>query len=430
MKVIRSLGGAAIARSRGFLKKHGKVKLLLYGLPILALLWALGGALGFLGGVLQFLARIVGPLVVTPGGRFLVLNLGVIAFLWIFYRRFRFRFRRTLALASLKNFLAGLRATAGRDPGHAVARFKAAARWARLVPEEDMAKCLPEIPDILAQSQIRLALSLAETGALEDALRALLRARVSGASKETRRALEEAQALLYARHPDVLEETVEAGLRSAMRAHPRSVPILRELRDQLVRAGRFEEAAEKGSEIVPLVEGKTRETESRALSRLHLLVAGKAAEKGEAKAARLALRRAAELLPDDPFSALLLGDLEARAGNVAAALREWGRSPSVPALDRVRELLDRGELTPAEAIAGVPVAGSVAEVARHYLARGDVERARRAARIALDVAGPDPGSLVVLGDAAARSGHRDEAERHYAAAFAAVIDSPVPRDAT
>ncbi len=423
---LRSVAAALFSKTRGFLRRHGKLRLLLYGLPILAILWALGGALGFLGGLLQFLGRVMGPLLSSPGGRFLLLNFALLVFLWIFYRRFRHRFRRTLALAVLKNFLAGLRAVAGRDPGHAVVRFRRAARWARLVAEP--AKALPEIPDLLGHAQSRLALALADTGRLEEGMRVLLRARAGEMTRETRLLFEEAQALLYARHPDVLEETVEAGLRSAVKAHPKSAPLKKELRAQLVRARRFSEATEVGAEILPLVDGRAREEEARHLSRLHLLVAGESAERGDAKPARAALRRAAALEPEDPFSALLLGELEARAGNAAGALREWRRAPSLPALDRMGEMLSRGELSPADAIRGLPVAGSLAVVARHHLGRGDAERARRAARLALDLGGPDPATLLLLADAEERAGRAAEAARLAGEAAAAALTGSDARD--
>jgi hypothetical protein len=228
MKVIRSLGGAAIARSRGFLRSTVAWKLLLYGVPILAILWALAERSGSWAGSSRSSDGSSGrschagrPVLPRQSRR----ALGV----WIFYSASGSD-SAGRALAALKNFLSGLRAVAGRDPGHAVGLFKRAVRWARLVPDTE--KVLPELPDLLGQSQARLALALAETGELEEGMRVLLRARVNAMSKETRRALDEAQALQPARG--------RAGEAHGDPRHPRSAPLLRELRERLVRSGRFE----------------------------------------------------------------------------------------------------------------------------------------------------------------------------------------------
>ena len=110
-----------------------------------------------------------------------------------------------------------------------------------------------EYPAAGEDAKIKLARLAIADGDHDTALAWLTRVREKGLPRELRRSLVQLRVQASAAQGEVLGESVEAELRTALRKFPDDVPLLGLLRELLLRRGEIEEAAATQEKIVAVV---------------------------------------------------------------------------------------------------------------------------------------------------------------------------------
>lgn len=388
----------------------------IYAIPVILVLGLLSGALTFLSSLVNLVSRVIAPAFDSELGRLIAFNLAVILVVVFTWKRARRWLARLLGCRALQSYLSGLAAMARDEIPVAMSCFQ---RVVRIGKRVDLSLAVPEFPELRAAAHVKLALChqiqgdakestyWAETTPAQDLPAAVARDRSA------------VRALAYAGTPELLPETVEKELRSALSSDRKNLRVLRTLRDRLEATRRYDEAAELQEAIVGTVSGDQQNAEKRRLAALLVRKARKLIREGSGRKARTVLRKACETAPDYPPPFLLAGDLEAERGRLDAALTLWGRCPSLPGLDRVQGVLAR-ETGPAlpesesrRVAASLPVTGTLLALGRAALVAGDAARAGRAARVLLDRGVEHAAVYRLLGDAARTGGDEEAARRAY-----------------
>ncbi len=376
------------------------------------LLGVLGPWVGLLTKILSGLGRVLEPLLTSPVGRFLTVNVLVILLLWYLYRKFRARGRRLLGAWALDRFLAGLMGLASGRFRQGVRSFSAVIRMGRWV---DLREAVPEHPEILADARIKLALCHRELGEVARAMKHLELLKSRDLSPRMRRDLAEAKAFVYALSDQLMEETVDREIANALEQDPQNRRLLRLRRDRAEAVGDLPTAIAAQRKLLKTTPPPERPEARTHLAALHARNALRLYQAGREEEARAEIARSRSSDPALVLPNLLAGDLAVEAGEPRAAVREWARTPSLPSLERIRRLLREGVLRDEGDAAFVarefPRSGILLVLGAYYLEQGKLRKARNCVRKFEELGLANRYSAHLMAEILRAEGHAAAAER-------------------
>jgi hypothetical protein len=377
---------------RALLPKNPWLRVLVYALPFLLLLALFSPALDAVVRLIEVVGRLLEPLLQTTLGRVLLLlvsfTFGGMVAVWLLRRRVR----DMRAEAVLGRHLQAVGALVGHDPRRGRDLFRKVAKYRGAPPAR--------YPHVVADAELKLARQALDAGEVEQALGWLSRVIEPGLPDELLRSLLQLRVRAWRRQGEILPGALRGEVERALERFPHDYGLLCEQRDLV--AGDGDSAAlaaiqERVFQQAPPA-GQARERQRWVES---LLAAGAAAlASGERDAVKRLAKKLAGADKDGPSSGLLLGDLQARAGDHRGAIRTWGSTRSPQGLDRIAELLAAhpGVVEPRELLECCPLQGTLLLVARELARLGESARAERAAALAAEALGPTPTVCAVLAD--------------------------------
>jgi tetratricopeptide (TPR) repeat protein len=374
------------------LPKNPWLRVLVYALPIVLLLALFGPALDVVLKLLDFVLRIVEPLLQTTIGRILLLLLvftgGGLLAVWLL----RSRVRDMRAEAALGRHLQATAALVGFDPRRSRDLFRKVARYRGPLPTR--------YPHLIADANLKLARAALEAGLVEEALGWLSRVVEPGLPTELLRSLLQLRVVAWRRQGQLLPLALRREVEQAVERFPTDYVLLAELRDlvaadgDLAAVAAVQERVHKQAPPAAAAREKQRWLEA-------LQAAGAAAVRAaDRDAAKKVMKKLGQVDKDGPSSGLLLGDLQCQQGDFVAAIRAYGGTRSPVGLDRIAEVLrdHPGCIEPRELLECCPLQGALLLVARELARRGDLARAERAAKQAAEQLGPTPTVCAVLAE--------------------------------
>jgi len=385
------------------------VKWAVYALPVLVVLVLLGPVLGVLRELLKITSGLLLPLLKTPGGRFLLVNLLVVAVVLVVYWKGRSRLASVFAFVAMRHFLKGLQLLSSGFVRRAVPSFKRVIRLARWV---NLEAALPAYPELGADAKVRLAYCYLELGEPNQALRWLELAKKEKPPPAVMKLLRELRALAYFDHPKLARETGEKELVDAFRRDPRNPRLCRAMVEKLEEDGDHAQVLELLQRIHETAEGRDREREALRLLEHYYRRARELAESGELGRARTLLREARSVAASSEPIQLLLGDVEERRRNEEAALRAWAKVPGPAARVRVAELLSRFD-DPRDLLKRYPQPEVLIDLSVRLMDRGLHEQARRTLDKARELGADEIEIEKLLGDLAVAESEPMVARNHY-----------------
>lgn len=392
-------------------------RFLIYALPVLAVLVLLGPALGVLNQLLKLGVSFLTPIVKSPGGRFVLVNLLLVAVVLVLYAKGKDRIRSLLAYQGMKHFLSGMQLLSGGFTREAARRFTRVVRLSRWV---DFERVLSAYPEIVADAEVRLGLCAYRSGDLDGALRWLELARKRKPPAGVMATLREVRAIVYHEHPTLADETAWKELDEASRKDPSNVRVNRVMLERAEAEGDAIRALDMLRRIHAATEGDDRRAAGDRLVAYLYERARAFHERGEHGQARGLLKEAEGVRPGSESVHLLLGDVELARGNEAAALKAWAVAPGPASRSRVARLLEAGA-DPRQVLARYPHAEVLLDVARRLIGRGAHAQAARTLEKAAAV-GADPVEVEkLLGDVSHASADDERARLHYLRAMTRVF---------
>jgi tetratricopeptide (TPR) repeat protein len=400
--LLRRAAGAPV---RALMPKSAWGKLIVISIPILLLLAFLEPVVNLLSRVVDLFARVLSPLVQDPTGRLVLVSALLAAAAAIAFSLLRGRIRAFRGGLLLRRHLEGVGLfVLGQDKrARELLRKVASARGP-----------LPSVYPVVAQDAcLKLARLALAAGHADQAMAWLARVREKGLPRELRRSLHQLRAHAFAAEAEVLPESLEAELRASLEAFKGDRVLLRHLREVVSRRGDLDAAAEIQERIAAVAPPPALGEERDRLF-TDLLAAGRAALlRGDTDRARAVAKKARSLDPEADGPRILQGEIKLAAGDLRAAVREWGRIRSAAGIERIARALDEqpGALQPREILECCPTEGGLLVVARELSRLGEHRKALRAARRAARVLGPSPSVAAVLAEVLRRSGQEVEADR-------------------
>lgn len=377
---------------RALLPKNPWLRVLVYALPFVLLLALFGPALEVVLKLLDFVLRIVEPLLQTTLGRILLLlvvfTLGGLFTFWLL----RNRVRTLRGEAVLGRHLQALSALVGSDTRRSRELFRKVVRYRGPLPER--------YPHVLADAHLKLARLALAAGHDDEALGHLARVVEPGLPDELLRSLLQLRVRAWKRQGELLPAALRREVETALQRFPKDYVLLGELRD-LAAAERDHEALLSLQEKVQKQAPPAEQPREKQRWLDALVEAGAAAlAAGDRDAARKCAKKLAQVDKDGPSSGLLFGDILRAAGDHRGAIKTWGATRSPAGLDRIAELLadHPGCVEPRELLECCPLQGTLLLVARELARVGETQRAERAARVAAETLGPTPTVCAVLAD--------------------------------
>jgi len=365
-----------------------------------------------LGAIKDMWTLVLIPILDNPVGRFLFVNALILLTLWIVYRRFRARGRRLLGSWALDRFLSGLLHLSSGRYRRAARAFEGVLRVGRWVNLRDAA---PVYPDILVDARIKLSLCYQELGDVERAMKCLELLKVRDLSPARKRDHAEAKAFVYAMSNELMEETVDREITDALEKDGGNRRLLRLRRDRSERLGELPAAIEAQRKLLRVVGRSERPKERSRLAGLHARNALRMDQEGRLEETIAEISRSRSLDSTLVVPNLIAGDLALRNGDQRAAVLEWARTPSLPALQRIRELLRKGGLRDHGdlefLVEQFPRAGLLLVLAEQYLKTGDLQRARNCIEKHDEVGDPNRHSTHLLAAVLREEGDGPAAER-------------------
>ncbi|MBN2492225.1 MAG: hypothetical protein JXQ29_15370 [Planctomycetes bacterium] len=393
------------------------VKWAVYLLPVLAILVLLGPALGVLHQILKLTAGFLLPLLQTPGGRFLLVNLLVVALVLLLYWKGRSRVAALFAFAAMRHFLRGLQLLSGGFTRRAIRSFQRVLRIARWV---NLERALPAYPEIAVDARVRLAMCWLKLGEADQALRCLELARKDRPPPGVMKGLRELRAIAYYYHPTMARETADKELEDAHRRDPGNPRLCRAVVDKCETDGDSARGLELRKTIFAAAEGRDREKERLRLLEGYHDEARRLLAAGDLGRARGLLRDASTLAEESEPIQLLLGDVELRRRSDEAALKAWARVPGPAARRRVAEMLARFE-DPRELLERYPQPELLIDLAVCLIERGAQDQARRTLEKARELGADEVEIEKVLGDLAVAASEPQRARQHYLRAMTSLF---------
>jgi tetratricopeptide (TPR) repeat protein len=349
---------------------------ILIGLTLLLLL-ALGPWVGLLGQILSGIGRVLEPVVNNPVGRFIFVNLLLVLVVIVLYRRFKDRGRRLLGALALDRFLGGMMQLSAGRYAKAARLFEKVVRMSKWL---NLEAAVDVYPEILGDARIKLALCYREMGEVEKAMKSLELLKVRDLSPSMKRDLAEAKAVVYSLSGELMDETIDREVAGALEHDAGNRRLLRLQRERAARAGDLAVAIQSQKRLIKATPGADKGEERTRLATLHARNALRLYRGGRIEDARAEISRSRASDPRLELPNLLAGDIAAERDSVRAAVKEWARTPSVPALERVSRLLEEGKLDGAGdlefLVATFPRSGILLVLANHYLSRGKLRHAR------------------------------------------------------
>ncbi len=356
-----------------------------------AVLFVVGPLLRIVATIFDILRPLITALLDNPVGRLLFYNALALLLLWLVWRKVRAGFHRLFGLRAMRHFLDGLHQMVLGRWRRAVDCFLSVEKIARWVRLED---AVPEHRDIRADAWLKIATCELRLGRPNEARAWLLRLREGQIlTDHVRRNHAELRALSYDLDDELEAETVLRELEKTAKADQSNRRILLALRDRLEATGDLERTATVARRLAAVSEGREQEEAEAYVALLDFRRAHKALDEGDRKRTLKALKART----GDGRSALLLGDLAIESGDLAGALKAWGRAVSLPVFDRIADLLRSGRLDGDREkellLKHFPYAGTMIALAEHYRTKGDTRKAKAALDKVLASSG---GNMTVL----------------------------------
>jgi tetratricopeptide (TPR) repeat protein len=390
---------------KAILPKSPWLRLLLIALPVLLLLAMLEPVLSLFEKLADLIGRMFLPLLETPGGRLLLLNIVLVVAGLVLFLLLRSRLRALRSGLVLRRHMDGIGYLLDDDVGRARERFRRVAR-ARAQPPS-------EFPPIAQDAKLKLARLALGEGDINTAMSWLARIKDTDLPKELKRSLAQLRAEAFIAQGEILPETIERDLRAALEKFPDDGRLLAMLRDLADARSDLDEVVRIQEQVHKHAPPRTKTREAQRLVDDLLRAGERALERGELEQARSNARRAQKVVPESPLPGCLLGRVHVERDDPRAAIREWGKTRSAKGLELTAWLLDRspGAVTPRELLEACPIEGAVLLVAREYARQGDVRRAERAARTAANALGLTPSTAAILAEVLELCGRREDAEQ-------------------
>jgi tetratricopeptide (TPR) repeat protein len=391
----------ASAPLRALLPKNPLWRWFLILLPILILLAFLEPAANLVLKLVDFLLRLIEPLLQTTVGRVVLLLIAFLLGGLVAAALLRTRIRTFRGRVLLGRHLQGVAALLRDDHGVCRELFLRVARQKRVQPGE--------YPALAQDANLKLARLSLQDGDVDAALGWVARVVEPGLPRELRRSLLQLRLQALREQGAALPETLEDEARGAVKAFPDDYVLHRELRALLSKRGDLRATAELQVRVHQLAPPAAQAREQERLCD-DLMAAGRAAiDEGDPDAARKLQKRLAKI--PGPAGGLLLGAIHAAAGDVRAAIKAFGGTRSPEGLDRIAELLaeNPGCIEVRELLECCPMQGTLLLVARELARQGQLEAARRAAQQAAETLGPTPTVCAVLAEVLQLLGREQEA---------------------
>lgn len=377
---------------RALLPKNPWLRVLVYALPVVLVLALFGPALDVVLKLLDFVLRIVEPLLQTTLGRILLLlvvfGLGGLFAFWLL----RHRVRTMRGEAVLGRHLHAVAALVGADPRKSRELFRKVVRYRGPLPDR--------YPHVLADAHLKLARMALDAGRDDEALGHLARVVEPGLPPELLRSLLQLRVRAWRKQGELLPQALRREVESAVARFPKDYVLLGELRD-LAAADSDHEALVALQEKVHKQAPPANEPRERQRWVEVLVAAGRAClAAGDLDQAKKHGKKLAHVDKDGPESGLLLGAVLQHKGDLRGAIKAYGATRSPAGLDRIAELLSEhpGCVEPRELLECCPLQGTLLLVARELARVGETQRAERAARLAAEALGPTPTVCAVLAD--------------------------------
>ena len=404
-KLGDGIGRLMGAPLRMLLPKNRWLRLLVIGIPILLLLALFAPVLDLLGKGIDALVKIFTPLLDNPTGRLVLTNLLLIAVIWILFRLLAGRIRRIRSGLVLNNHQEAVQAVlAGRDR-RARELFTAVTKYSGPLPDE--------YRWVRSDARLKLARLGIEQGDATAAMGWLAPIKEHDLPKELRRSLLQLRAEVYLQQGEVLPETLEQELHTALKQFPEDVRLLALLRCLYRERGDLGAAAELQEKVHKYASPAARPGEFDRLVRDLVDAGEKALAKDDPVAAVGFQKRAHKLDAEHPDPICLLGKVHRAKGQARKAIQAWGRSRSPMGLQLIGELLDQnpGIVDSRELLECCPTQGGLLLVARELARVGEHDKAMRAARRAAREAELSPTVAVFLAEVMALCGKQEEAQQ-------------------
>jgi tetratricopeptide (TPR) repeat protein len=390
-----------------------RLKLWIFLGVFLIILLALGPWIDLVLGMLKGVWTVfLAPILESEVGRFVFVNALGLGILWFLYLRFRERGRRLMGSWALDRFLSGLLHLSSGRYRRAARSFESVVRVGRWV---DLKTASPVYPEVLADSRIKLALCYREMGEVDRAMKSLELLKVRDLSPARKKDHAEAKAFVYALSGELMEETVDREIVNALETDGGNRRLLRLKRDRAEQVGDLPAAIDAQRRILKAGAKSERPPERTHLAGLHARNALRLLTGGRAEDAMAEVARSRGMDPTLVVPNLVAGDIALHREDRRGAVREWARTPSLPSLERIRKLLQDGELSShgdleflAEAF---PRSGLLLVLAEDFLRRDELRLARNCIAKHDEVATPNRHSAHLMAAILRAEGDEQGAER-------------------
>lgn len=390
---------------KALMPKNPWLRLALIAIPILLVLALLEPVLRLFEKAMDVFGRLIVPLLETPGGRLLLLNIVLLAVCVVGFLVLRSRIRQFRSGLTLRRHLEGIEALVGDQPRRARESFRRVAKSRALPPTE--------YPHVVEDAKLKLARIALDQGDVNRGLHWITRVKDRNLPKELKRSLAQMRAVAFHAQGEIDDATLADEVRGALDSFGHDVVLLEMLRDLARNRNDHDEAVALQEKVHKHALPRAKDAARTRL--LHeLLDAGRAKiAAGDPDAARGFARRAAKLEPESPTPGILAGEVALAKGDVRGAVREWGKTRSSVGLQRIAELLDQepNAVSARELLESCPVQGAVLLVARQYARAGDHARAERAARAAVRGLPMTPSVAAAFAEVLELCGHREDSRQ-------------------
>ncbi|MHC5065858.1 MAG: tetratricopeptide repeat protein [Planctomycetota bacterium] len=389
---------------KAVLPKNPWLRIAIIAIPILLVMALLEPVFGLLEKGVDLMVRLIAPLMETSGGRLLLLNLVLLFLVVVTFLILRSRLRRLFSGLVLRRHLDGIGQLLDDESKTARDSFRRVAKSRALPPSV--------FPQIREDAKLKLARLSLDSGQADQAIHWLTKIKEVGMPKELKRSLAQLRARSFLAQGEILDESMEAELRSSLERFPGDPVLAALLRDQMLQRGRLEDAAKAQEMVYKNSSSSAREVERQRLVEDYVRCGDEALSRGELELARSHAKKAQKLAPKAPEAGCLLGKVLVAKGDALAGIREWGSTRSATGFELLSKLLDEhpGIVSPRELLEACPIEGTVLLVAREYARQGDTRRAERAARAATRNLGLTPSTAAVLAEVLELCGRAEDAK--------------------
>ena len=407
-----------LAPVRALLPKNPWLRVLLYALPVLLLLAFFGPALEVVLRLMEFVLQILQPMLQTTVGRILLVMALISVTAAVLCWLLRTRVREMRAEAILGRHLFATAALVSMDRRHSREQFLRVARYRGPTPAR--------YPHVVQDAQLKLARLALEADDVDGALGWLARVVEPGLPKELQRSMLQLRLDALRRQGQVLPATLRREAEAALQRFKGDVVVLRVLRELSETEGKVDEAISRQEQIVANAAPAGHPIEQQRLVDMLSQAGRRALDNGDFDRARKVAHKLQKADPKGGNGSLLAGDVHRAANQPRKAVQLYGKVRSPAGLDRIAELLSErpGAVEIRELLAWCPLQGILLVVARELARAGELDRAKRAARVAAEALGPTPTVCAVLAEVLELLGDRDKASLLREETVARLLVSP------